>query len=566
MKNEILKEWCVVIAIAAFAAILYAHTLGFGFTWDDVRFIVRGPYIKSPACVPSYFITDIWRLSSDPLQSTYYRPFFLLSFFMDYARGGLNPKTFHFTNLILLIFLALIVYAFAKNITNSRKVSVFTAILFTVHPVTAQVVSWISARADLLFLAFVLISFICFIKSGKAASPYLRVPFYLGSVLTFALGLLSKETALFLLPLFIWYDYCLNTDFKPQRLLNNIKDYLPYLILLFFYVWVKHIIAEGADWMNIKTHWALSPGALFALTVKSIPYYVKTAIFSFTNDIQAMRRVTIPGPDLAGKISIIILAGFLIVYFSRYRLSFKKEIFFLGLAAITSFSILFVATLMGSRYLLFPIVGVVGFASLFITRLTDRLSAFRKHAVYGIFWIMIIACAFSSYRITFYWKDDGSLLRFMLARYTNDPDLHESLGCWYSNSNDPAAAIKEYKRALDLDPHLLRSRFNLAHAYYTSDRSDDAISEFGKIAKEDKLMPHVHQALAVIYDQKGDREKAIEEVKYELSLKLPDRLKMLEFLVYLYVKNGETQKAARLWNAIKSGYMKKSSLSSSIML
>ena len=213
------------------------------------------------------------------------------------------------------------------------------------------------------------------------------------------------------------------------------------------------------------------------------------------------------------------------------ELAFEKEIFFLGLTAISSLHILFVATLMGSRYLLFPIVGIIGFLALFITRLIDKLSSARKYATYVIFWIMIIICAFLSYKITFYWKDDGSLARLMLIRYPDDSDVHENFGCWYSNSNNLTSAIKEYNRALELNPHLPRSRFNLAHAYYMLGRSDDAIVEFTRTAKEDKLLPHIHQALAVIYDQKGDRKKAIEEVKYELILESSDRLKMLEFII-----------------------------------
>jgi len=65
------------------------------------------------------------------------------------------------------------------------------------------------------------------------------------------------------------------------------------------------------------------------------------------------------------------------------------------------------------------------------------------------------------------------------------------------------------------------------------------IEEFKELARQDGLMPHVHQALAVIYDRKGLYKEAIEEAKYEFSLNSSARQKMIEFLALLYGKIGQ---------------------------
>ncbi|MFA5142842.1 MAG: tetratricopeptide repeat protein [Candidatus Omnitrophota bacterium] len=218
----------------------------------------------------------------------------------------------------------------------------------------------------------------------------------------------------------------------------------------------------------------------------------------------------------------------------------------MGWTVIGSVHILFIATLMGLRFLALPLIGISAFAVLFLVRITDRLSTPRKIISCGIFSILVAAFAASSFAATFFWKDDRSLLASMAGRYPDDPDIHYNLGYSFTTANDLSSAIAEYENALSFDPRHKRARFNLAHAYFMSGQTGKALSGFKALAAQDRSMTHVHQALAVIYDKNGKTREAIDEVKYELSLALSDRVKMLEFLAYLYEKNGQAGKAARI--------------------
>jgi Tfp pilus assembly protein PilF len=548
-QSEFLKECIVVFIIAVFAAALYSYTLGFGFVWDDDHLIVNNPYIKNAEYIPAYFVTDMWRLSASPRQSLYYRPFYMALFSLEYAVWGLNAKMFHLINILFLTLASLLLYSFIRDISGSRTASLLSALLFISHSVTAQAVSWISAITEFMVLIFLLSAFIMFKKAMDAVSEKKRIILYAGSVSMFAFALLSKESAIFFIPLLMWYGYCVISKFNLKTLFKNIKDYTPYVLVLFLYAWTRNFVFGPLGWVCVRDPAGLPLPTTLLMTFKSIPFYVKSMIFPLGIEIQALKIPVVPPLDFAGAASVAALALFLIWYVLKYGTSRKDEVFFLGWAAIAFVPILLTATLMGSRFLVFPIVGILAFLSLFFTRLTFKMPPVRKVLCYTAFAIVLVLCAFSSYRSTLCLKDDRALLKMMVSNHPEDADVHYNIGYLYSKDDNLKPAISEYKEVLRIDPTHKRARFNLAHAYYSLGDMDKSAAEFKELLRQDASMPYVHQALAVICDKKGHREEAIKEVKEELSLNPPDYPKMLEFLAYLYEKGGqgnESTKIARL--------------------
>ncbi|MFA4981953.1 MAG: tetratricopeptide repeat protein [Candidatus Omnitrophota bacterium] len=537
--SELLKECGILLLIAAAVTALYGHALGFGFAYDDDPLIETNPYIKDPGYIGSFFLTDMWRLSRFPASANYYRPLDMLSFYLDHAAWGLNARMFHLTNILLFILTSLLVYTVIRAVSGSRLASILGTAIFIVHPVSGIAACWISGRNEPLFLIFTLASFLMFRQADNSKSSSGRVFLCAGSAMMFALGLLSKEAALFLLPLLAWHDYCFTCDFSVKRILKKLINYLPLFVVAVVYLWARYVALEGASGIYIRHPKEMPLATCLALTLKSIPYYIKSALFPFPLEFQALKIPVVPSPDLAGIAATICLICFLLHYGFRYGLSFKKEVFFLGWAAITSANVLFVAILMGPRFLLFPLIGIAGFSGIFA-------AGRKKLIIYGVTLALIISMAVSSYCNTLHWKDNSTLLELMVKKYPKDPIIIYQIGCAYSLRNDLPSAIAKYKEALDIQWDVKEARFNLAHAYFNLGRFDDAITEFEELAKHNGLMPQIHQALAVIYEKKDLYGKAIKEVQYELSLGTPEYAKMLLFLYQLYEENGESPKALRI--------------------
>ena len=136
----------------------------------------------------------------------YYRPLLFLTFLVDGFVWGLEESFMHLENILLHIGSALLLFAIANRIVAIRQLDspwlpLGAALLFGLHPIAAEPVNWVSGRTDVMAGLFVLASLLLFLKGLQEKTVWLGS---MGALLLLA-GCLSKETALFILPvLLLW--------------------------------------------------------------------------------------------------------------------------------------------------------------------------------------------------------------------------------------------------------------------------------------------------------------------------------------------------------------------------
>jgi len=97
-RTQFLLACAAAIVLIAAA---YANSLDNTFHFDDGHVSESNLYLRSLANVPRFF-TDANTFSSHPQNATY-RPLVTLSLALDYARGGLDPRPYHVTQIALLL-------------------------------------------------------------------------------------------------------------------------------------------------------------------------------------------------------------------------------------------------------------------------------------------------------------------------------------------------------------------------------------------------------------------------------------------------------------------------------
>lgn len=144
-------------------------------------------------------ITDIFR----PGSSHYYRPLIMLTFYVDKWIWGLEPTFMHLENILLHLINAILVYCLVKSLSFDRPdqastgdIPFLAALLFAVHPVNTEAVSWVAGRTDPLATVFVLLSVLVIfqLKTGQVVVQALIVSFII------FIGCLAKEVAFFFFP------------------------------------------------------------------------------------------------------------------------------------------------------------------------------------------------------------------------------------------------------------------------------------------------------------------------------------------------------------------------------
>src|SRR5438477_2057309 len=202
------------IALAVVA--VYATAPSFNFIGFDDREILKQHYfiIGDLSKIKVAFTTDAFLGTN----GSFYRPLQTISFMLDALVGGPNPFIYHLTNLLLHVVSSVCVFWLLLTLGYQRLSSLLLALLFALHPLFVPMVAWVPTRGDLLLTIFVIVSFVLFIKSFRTNSAVLVVCH--GA--TFFLALLSKETAVAVPPLCLFYYYL---EFRKSPARKLIKGY-----------------------------------------------------------------------------------------------------------------------------------------------------------------------------------------------------------------------------------------------------------------------------------------------------------------------------------------------------
>jgi tetratricopeptide (TPR) repeat protein len=190
--------WVAAAIVAAIAFLTFRHTLGHEFVnWDDDVYVTENPALRSVS-----FQTIGWLFTRYYYYA--YIPVTLASHAFDVMAWGMNPHGHHLTNVLLhtanavwILILGGLLFQAGMAPASSRKGHAtmvgasLAAILFAVHPLRAESVSWISDRKDLLCAFFALPAVIAYLMSLRRESRR----WWLASFLLFVLAVLSKSTA-----------------------------------------------------------------------------------------------------------------------------------------------------------------------------------------------------------------------------------------------------------------------------------------------------------------------------------------------------------------------------------
>ena len=224
-SNQIIWHWVLLVLLPFF---VYIKTTGFLFIdFDDVAIIRNNfPIITSIKNISLAFSTDAF-LSR---HGDFYRPMQTVIFFIDAFIGGERPWIYHLSGLLIHLLTIVSFYVLLKKLGIKNLTALFIALIFAVHPLLSSAVSWIPATGDLLIGLFSILlfnSFINYIKSsGKVA--------LLLNILLFVLAIFSKETAVILPVLLLFYYWFVSSE------VVNFKKVLPLIIawsLTFLVFW-----------------------------------------------------------------------------------------------------------------------------------------------------------------------------------------------------------------------------------------------------------------------------------------------------------------------------------------
>src|SRR5690242_14728323 len=185
-------QWAMIGALLAVAA--YAPALKVGLLSDDYTLAFSAPGGW----------TD-WAFMQPNPHIRFYRPVgLLLTWHVQRLLWGLDPLPYHLVGLALHAVVVALLVGWLAALTGRPRLAGAAGALFAVLPLHLEAVAWVSAQWDLWAAAFGLTSLWAFTHWWQRGDRWA----YALAWLAFAIGLLSKESLITFLPLFVvvaWY-------------------------------------------------------------------------------------------------------------------------------------------------------------------------------------------------------------------------------------------------------------------------------------------------------------------------------------------------------------------------
>ena len=518
--------------------LIYANSFQNKLFWDDDDNIVKNVYIKSWKFLPNYFKENL--IAGAGLHSNYWRPLLLFSFSLDYKIWKLNPFGYHLTNTILHIFNSLLIYYLLFFIFKNKKIAFLTALIFLLHPLQTEAVTYVSGRGDSLSIFFVLLAFIfyCFAKE-RNKNKYLVL-----SSCFFIFALLVKESTIFFPALILLYEVL----YPSKKLKDILTRILPLFLIAFIYILLRLTILNFGQTLNLygeeniftqNIHYRIFTFLKILLIYFSLYFAPIHLHMERTTEI----LTTFFHPAVI--ISLIILI--LIIFVSYYFFKKGNKIFAFGFGlffiSLFPFSNIFVpiSGLLYEHWLYFPLVGLslilaYLFNFLFFEFLPKlKLNKFFRLILFGIFIFFLVFLSARTILRNFDWKNPITFYNQTL-KYSETTRVHNNLAMAYDEEGDFEKAISHYKRAIEISDIYPQTHNNLGNTYKEMGETEKAIEEFEIAIKMDKYFFVAYNNLANLYFEQKEYDKAIEVYQNYLKITPKNLITLYNLGTIYYIK------------------------------
>ncbi|MBE9506980.1 MAG: tetratricopeptide repeat protein, partial [Chloroflexi bacterium] len=527
------QAWLLPLLLVVIILLLFSNSLGREFIWDDAALIQQNYLIRDFDNLPQFFTRDFWAFAEGEGKGhDLYRPLVSLSYLIDSRLWGNRPPCYHFTNLLFHILSTILVYFILRGILEKRWSAWLGALLFAIHPIHTEAVSWISGRTDVVCGFFFFLALFLYIGSRKGGQwTYLA-----GSLVAFLLALLSKEMAITLPLIIAVYNLCFDKSPQQERWWDTVRarlgraviEPLPYLVVVVLYLTIRlqvlGFVIKSKDKMaeSLQGFSSLqNPGAtLLLLPVKIMALDLRLLVVPFP--LNAHRLVS----DLASNFGLTawlsLLAAVAVLALSILALrrapayAFAGLFFFVTILPVSG--LLSTGDFVAERFLYIPSLTVCLAAALLCT------SLWQRRRTWGLVLLLLIALPWVifTYRRNADWRDGLTFWSKTVAASPRSTIAHNHLGLefWYRGQYEQA--IAEFEQVLQMDEENKNAYNNLAGVCFSQERFQEAEAYYHKaiaIAPENALF---HLNLGVVYERLDDSDKAV--TAYQEALALNPRL------------------------------------------
>ena len=304
--------------IAVMVLIAYSNTFTASFHFDDI------PSITDNATIKQASAGNIFKIISGA------RPVVYLSIMLNYQLSGLNVVGWHVFNIGIHIANGFLVYLFilrtltvaslkARYAGQAKWMALFGALLFAIHPIQTESVTYIITRSELLATFFYLGAILLFSSGAQTG----KGRYYWAAFFSAVLAMGSKEWAVTLPAVILLYDYLILSEGNFRTVLSRWWVYILLVLSWWPVLRTMNLFAQNSSiGFNMRApssaasgaapRKALTPWTYLLTSLNVIWTYIRLLFLPINQNIDydyPVARTLFEFPTLLSFIGHIIVVG-----------------------------------------------------------------------------------------------------------------------------------------------------------------------------------------------------------------------------------------------------------------
>ncbi len=521
--------------LAAAVLLVYGNTWQNSFHYDDLTSILQRPWIRGLDKISQF----IFSFSE--------RPLLILSLNLNYAISEFEVWSYHLFNILGHLFATCLAYALTALALDFRlqqkpeeqilwrPLPLFAALVFALHPLNTQSVTYIASRsavmATVFYLAFLFFWFLGVRKRKSARgvgekSFFTGGPYFFAALVSLGCGGLTKEivmTAPAMAFLFHFYFVSGQTFFQWLRGIFKwlaLGGVLSGSALVYkFYEYGKVLIASRAE---------TSSATYFLTQSFVIPFeYFWKMIFPFNLSIDVGFPLVADWTAISNYSGLLALAAFVwaLTRVSRTQAFLGFGMAWMGVTILPTSSFVPLLDVAVEHRTYLPMTGFALCAASLLCLALDSSrrgkgegtrTGLKLGAWAGGFLVLLLMACLTMDRNRA-WKDEESLWADAKMKAPRLTRVYNNLGEAYDRKKKYQLAIAEFETAIRMDPFYTFGLNNLGNVYGKLGDYDKAAEYLNRAIQADPAYAMAHYNLATAYVKTDRLEQAAREYKIAIQ-------------------------------------------------
>lgn len=516
--NQSRKTWAAVALLVVVVSATYANSFHGPFVFDDIPSIVENQSIRHLGSA------QVLAAPPDAITTTG-RPAVNLSLAINYAIAGLGVEGYHVVNLAIHILAALALFGLVRRTlllpklsaqfgAAARGLALAVALVWAVHPLQTESVTYIVQRAEAMVGLFYFLTIYCLLRGATTARGS---AWYAAALATCTLGMASKEVMVSAPLVALLYDRIFITDSFKETMRRRWRLWLALAstwMLLALLLYSSHNRAGSAGFGLGISVWEYARTQFGCIVhYLRLTFWPSPLVLDYGCAVASTVAEIVP----AAVIVVVLLAATVAALALEPTLGFLGMWFFAILAPTSSIVPLPGQTEAEHRMYL-PLAAVAVLLVLAVHRTVGRLGWRSGQAEVALLSVVVAVLGWGSFCRNEVYRSDLTIWDTTVRNCPLNYRAYLSLGKAHDSRGQYDAAVRDYDHAILLRRDFVEAFNNRGAAYEAMGQAEAAIKDYDKAIALQPDAAEAYSNRGNIHQSMGHYEAAIKDYAKAIAL------------------------------------------------